>query len=162
MSYSQTTLPYIRPGSEGCRPWLFFTCLFECICSQCLCETSSCLSTASTQQAYKPKLRPAFLVWSLIQLGKLNRKCNYQLFIQWPNLQSQRTRLLTFLVYFPHTTQNNNSGHVECTCLDYVAFPQCFFFRKTFQSFAEMFNFFPGEGRYYRLNQSMDVTACDG
>lgn len=103
----------------------FFTCLFECICSKCPCETSSCLSAASTQQAYKPKLRPAFLVWSLIQLGKLNKKCKYQLFIQWPNHQSQSTQLLTFLLFLPHTTPKNNSGHVECTCLDYVAFPQC-------------------------------------
>lgn len=28
----------------------------------------------------------------------------------------------------PHTTKNNNSGHVECTLSDYVAFAQCFDF----------------------------------
>lgn len=42
----------------------------------------------------------------------------------------------------------------------FITFFSFFFsYRKTFQSFAEMFYFFPGEGGYYRLNQMIDVTA---
>lgn len=35
------------------------------------------------------------------------------------------------LVLLPHTTQYSNSGHMECTCLDYVAFPQCLWLYST-------------------------------
>lgn len=88
-------------------------------------ETETCISSLITNK-----------------LGKL--KCKHQLFNQQLTDQSKSTRLLRFLVLLPHTTKNNNSGHVECTLSDYVAVAQCLtlFFRKTFQSFAEMFHYY--------------------